>query len=60
MSDTCQFAIAYFSLQCGAVLSEATIVYQTYGELNSDRSNVILYPTYNKILSFSNNYPIYN
>ncbi|MEL7076055.1 MAG: alpha/beta fold hydrolase [Cyanobacteria bacterium J06582_2] len=40
-----QFTINNFSLQCGAVLSEAKIIYQTYGELNSDRSNVILYPT---------------
>ena len=46
MSDKAnQFAIADFPLQCGAVLPEATIVYKTYGELNSDRSNVILYPT---------------
>ena len=34
-----------FSLQCGAVLPKARVVYQTYGELASDRSNVILYPT---------------
>ncbi|MEM7594767.1 MAG: alpha/beta fold hydrolase [Cyanobacteria bacterium P01_A01_bin.83] len=34
-----------FALQCGVILPEATIVYQTYGELNRDRSNVILYPT---------------
>jgi homoserine O-acetyltransferase/O-succinyltransferase len=40
-----QFIIKDFSLQCGTVLPEATIVYKTYGELNSDRSNVILYPT---------------
>jgi homoserine O-acetyltransferase len=40
-----QFAIANFALQCGVVLPEATIVYQTHGELNRDRSNVILYPT---------------
>ena len=45
MSDTSHFAIADFSLQCGATLPEATVVYKTYGELNSDRSNVILYPT---------------
>ena len=45
MSDTTQFTIQDFSLQCGAVLPEATIVYKTYEELNSDRSNVILYPT---------------
>lgn len=43
--DTKQFVIKDFSLQCGKVLPEATIVYQTYGELNRDRSNVILYPT---------------
>lgn len=40
-----------FALQCGVVLPEAQIVYQTYGELNGNscalgaRSNVILYPT---------------
>lgn len=34
-----------FELQCGAVLPQAQLVYQTYGELASDRSNVILYPT---------------
>jgi homoserine O-acetyltransferase len=34
-----------FTLQCGATLSEARLVYQTYGELEGDRSNVILYPT---------------
>jgi homoserine O-acetyltransferase len=34
-----------FELQCGAVLPEAQLVYQTYGELASDRNNVILYPT---------------
>jgi homoserine O-acetyltransferase/O-succinyltransferase len=34
-----------FELQCGAVLPEAWVVYQTYGELAGDRSNVILYPT---------------
>jgi homoserine O-acetyltransferase/O-succinyltransferase len=39
------FAIKDLELQCGKVLPEAKIVYQTYGELNSDRSNVILYPT---------------
>ncbi len=34
-----------FELQCGAVLPQAQVVYQTYGELASDRRNVILYPT---------------
>jgi len=39
------FTIANLSLQCGVTLPNATIVYKTYGELNSDHSNVILYPT---------------
>lgn len=39
------FAIADLSLQCGVTLSAANLVYQTYGKLNSDKSNVILYPT---------------
>jgi homoserine O-acetyltransferase/O-succinyltransferase len=34
-----------FELQCGVVLPEAQLVYQTYGELKEDCSNVILYPT---------------
>ncbi len=40
-----RFALKDFSCQCKATLPEVNIVYQTYGELNADRSNVILYPT---------------
>ncbi|PSN10035.1 homoserine acetyltransferase [filamentous cyanobacterium CCP5] len=39
------FTLQNFELQCGAVLPEAHLVYQTYGELAGDRRNVILYPT---------------
>ena len=39
------FTLKNFSLQCGAVLSAAKLVYQTYGELAADKSNAILYPT---------------
>ena len=39
------FTIKDFQLQCGVTLPQAQLVYQTYGELNGDRSNVILYPT---------------
>jgi homoserine O-acetyltransferase/O-succinyltransferase len=39
------FTIDNFQLQCGAVLPKAQLVYQTYGELDGDRANVILYPT---------------
>jgi homoserine O-acetyltransferase len=39
------FVIPKFSFQCGATLENVNLVYQTYGKLNDDRSNVILYPT---------------
>jgi homoserine O-acetyltransferase len=39
------FVLKDFELQCGQVLPAARLVYQTYGELNRDRSNAILYPT---------------
>ncbi|MFH7027401.1 MAG: alpha/beta fold hydrolase [Heteroscytonema crispum UTEX LB 1556] len=34
-----------FRLECGKVLPQARLVYQTYGELAGDRTNAILYPT---------------
>ncbi len=34
-----------FEFQCGVSLPEVQMVYQTYGNLNADRSNAILYPT---------------
>jgi homoserine O-acetyltransferase len=39
------FTIENFELQCGVVLREAHLIYQTYGELNDSHTNVILYPT---------------
>lgn len=39
------FSLKNFRLQSGLVLPEAQLAYQTYGQLNADRSNVILYPT---------------
>ncbi|MEN9264535.1 MAG: hypothetical protein Q6K14_10675, partial [Gloeomargarita sp. GMQP_bins_44] len=33
------------ALQCGVVLPQVHIVYQTYGELAPRRDNVVLYPT---------------
>lgn len=39
------FTLKDFPLYCGATLPEAQIVYQTYGTLNRDRTNAILYPT---------------
>ena len=45
MTSPNSFVLQEFPLQCGVVLPEAEIIYQTYGELNSERSNVVLYPT---------------
>lgn len=45
MSSGATFVLKKFALHCGAVLPEARLVYQTYGELAGDRGNVILYPT---------------
>ena len=39
------FLIQDFELQCGITLPEAKLVYQTYGDLNTTQSNVVLYPT---------------
>jgi len=39
------FTLKNFEFQCGKSLPSAQIVYQTYGNLNANRSNTILYPT---------------
>ena len=35
-----------YQLENGAILKDAKIAYQTYGELNESKSNVILFPTW--------------
>jgi homoserine O-acetyltransferase/O-succinyltransferase len=45
MSTAGSFTLRQFELQCGAILPEAQVVYQTYGKLHSNRRNVVLYPT---------------
>ena len=40
------FEIPEFTLECGTTLRPARIAYQTYGELNADKSNAIVYPTW--------------
>ena len=45
MDSAKSFTLENFELQSGITLPQATVVYQTYGELKLDRSNVILYPT---------------
>jgi len=40
------FELGDVRLQGGATLRAAKLAYQTYGELNADRSNAIVYPTW--------------
>jgi homoserine O-acetyltransferase/O-succinyltransferase len=42
---TYRFILRNFEFQCGVTLPEAQIIYQTYGSLNRNRTNAILYPT---------------
>ncbi|MFS0724273.1 alpha/beta fold hydrolase [Paenibacillus sp. 1P07SE] len=39
------FKLGDVTLQSGAILPDAFLAYKTYGTLNADKSNVILYPT---------------
>ena len=39
------YALGQVLLQSGITLRNATLAYQTYGELNDDRSNAIIFPT---------------
>jgi homoserine O-acetyltransferase len=40
------FEIPDFTLECGVTLRPARIAYKTYGTLNADKSNAIVYPTW--------------
>jgi homoserine O-acetyltransferase/O-succinyltransferase len=40
------FELGNFTLQEGATLRSAKLAYKTYGALNADKSNVIVYPTW--------------
>jgi homoserine O-acetyltransferase/O-succinyltransferase len=42
---TYRFILPNFEFQCGVTLPEVQIIYQTYGQLNQNRTNAILYPT---------------
>lgn len=46
MSDHLTFQLGDFTTQHGATLRGAHLAYTTYGELNADKSNVIVYPTW--------------
>ena len=45
MSEGTVFELGSFRLETGALLTNAKLVYKTYGTLAPDRSNVVLYPT---------------
>ena len=42
MSDYKVFKLKAFKFQCGTVMPDAALAYQTYGTLNSDRSNAVI------------------
>ncbi|MBF2025738.1 MAG: alpha/beta fold hydrolase [Oscillatoriales cyanobacterium C42_A2020_001] len=46
MTDYEMFELGDFTLQQGATLRAAKLAYKTYGTLNADKSNVIVYPTW--------------
>ena len=46
MSDYELYRLGDIVLQSGAVLPDARLAYKTYGKLNSEKSNVVLLPTF--------------
>ena len=40
------FDLGDVTLQRGATLRDAKLAYKTFGELNADKSNAIVYPTW--------------
>ncbi|MEM8806658.1 MAG: alpha/beta fold hydrolase [Cyanobacteria bacterium P01_G01_bin.38] len=46
MADYEIFDLGDVALQSGATLRDAKLAYKTYGKLNADKSNVIVYPTW--------------
>ena len=46
MNDYETFDLGDVALQHGATLRDAKLAYKTYGELNSEKSNAVVYPTW--------------
>lgn len=46
MVDYTTFELGDVVLQCGLTLRDAKLAYKTFGTLNADKSNVIVYPTW--------------
>ena len=53
------FEAGDFVLQGGMTLPQAKMAYKTYGELNSDKSNVIIYPSWYSGFHSDNEWLIY-
>ncbi|MDT5239685.1 MAG: homoserine O-acetyltransferase/O-succinyltransferase, partial [Mycobacterium sp.] len=45
-TDAEYFDLGDFTLQSGFTLRDATLAYKTYGTLNAEKTNVIVYPTW--------------
>lgn len=45
-NDISIFNLGDIQLQRGATLKDAKLAYKTFGTMNADKSNVILYPTW--------------
>ncbi|MDX6585282.1 MAG: homoserine O-acetyltransferase/O-succinyltransferase [Solirubrobacterales bacterium] len=45
-NDAEYFDLGDFTLQNGFTLRAAKLAYKTYGTLNADKTNVIVYPTW--------------
>ena len=45
-TDAQIFELGDFTLQSGVTLRDARLAYETFGKLNDDKSNVVVYPTW--------------
>lgn len=45
-TDAQIFELGDFTLQSGVTLRDARLAYKTFGKLNDDKSNVVVYPTW--------------
>ena len=58
MTDYEIFELGDFVFQSGATLRNAKLAYKTYGTLNADKSNVIVYPTWYSVQHYDNEWLI--
>ena len=46
MTDYQMYDLGDIVLQCGSTLRDAKLAYKTFGTLNADKTNAIVYPTW--------------